>query len=390
MREAFIVAGMRTPVGKAPRGALRATRPDDLFATVARRLLERVPADRVDDVIVGCAMPEYEAGTNVARVASLLAGLPDSVPGVTVNRFCASGAQAIAMASERILAGGADLVLAGGTESMSLTRGGGSFVANPRLVHERPGAYLSMGLTAENVARAHKVSREDADQFAYRSHQRALEAAAQGRFADDGLVPIEVETVQVDGGGRPTRETRTFEADEGPRADTSLEALAKLKPVFHVKGTVTAGNSSQTSDGAAAVLVASGERARELGLTPRGRFVSYAVTGVAPELMGMGPVSAIPRALARAGLTLADIDLIELNEAFAAQALAVIREAGLDPDKVNVNGGAVALGHPLGATGAKLTVQLLGELRRRGGRYGLVTMCVGGGQGAALIVENLA
>ncbi|MFN8061611.1 MAG: acetyl-CoA C-acyltransferase [Vicinamibacterales bacterium] len=392
MADAYIVAGARTAVGKAPRGMLRATRPDDMGAAVVRDLLGRLPRvapDAIDDLIIGCAMPEFEAGTNVARIVGLRAGLPDSVPGVTVNRFCASGAQTIAMAAERILAGGADLVVAGGVESMSMTRGSGTFAANPALVAERPSVYLSMGLTAERVAERYRISREDADAFALRSHERALAAQRAGRFADDGIVPLDVESVQVAPDGRRHRTRVRFEVDEGPRADTSAEALAKLRPAFHVAGTVTAGNASQTSDGAAAVVMASADRARELGLTPMARFVTFAVSGVAPEEMGIGPVLAIPKALKRAGLTLGDIDLIELNEAFAAQALAVIREAGLDADRVNVNGGAIALGHPLGATGAKLVVQLLGELRRRQGRYGMVTMCVGGGQGAALILENL-
>lgn len=393
MREAVIVAGARTPVGKAPRGALRHVRPDDLGALVVRAAMARVPEvapELIDDVIFGNATPEFEAGTNVARIVGLLAGLPDSVPAVTVNRFCASGAQTIAMAADRIRSGGADVVLAGGTESMSLNRGGGSFSANPSLVDTRPGAYMSMGLTAENVARTFGVSREEADAFALRSHQRALEAQRQGWLAQDGIVPVEVETIDVDERGRRRRRVSTVEADEGPRADTSMAALAKLKPVFHVSGTVTAGNSSQTSDGAAAVLVMADSRARELGVKPLARIAAFAVAGVAPELMGIGPVAAIPKALKMAALSLDDIELIELNEAFAAQALAVIKQVGLNDARVNVNGGAVALGHPLGATGAKLVVQLLGELRRRSARYGMVTMCVGGGQGAALILENLA
>lgn len=387
MNEAVIVAGLRTAVGKAPRGSLRTTRPDDMAAEVIRALMAKVPElepKDVDDVIMGCATPEGESGMNVARIASLRAGLPDSVPAVTVNRFCSSGSQTIAMAAERIMAGMAEQIIAGGTESMSMVRGNNRFRPNPHLVEHRPDVFISMGLTAENVARKYNVPREAADAFAYRSHQRALEAQLAGRFADDGIVPLDVEIVE-------TGETRRFrfDADEGPRQDTTPEALAKLKPVFHAKGVVTAGNSSQTSDGAAAVLVMSRKRARELGLKPLARFVSYAVAGVAPEIMGMGPIAAVPKALARAGLKLSDMDLIELNEAFAAQALAVMRELGMDMDKVNVNGGAVALGHPLGASGAKLTVQILGEMRRRRSRYGLVTMCVGGGQGAATILENL-
>jgi acetyl-CoA acyltransferase len=392
MHEAVIVSALRTAVGKAPRGSLRTTRPDDMAADVIRALMAQTPqlaSEAVDDVILGCATPEGESGTNVARIASLRAGLPDSVAAVTVNRFCSSGSQTIAMAAERIMAGMADQIIAGGTESMSMVRGNNRFRPNPYLVEHRPDAYLSMGLTAENVARKYKVSREDADAFALRSHQRALAAQQAGRFADDGIVPLDVEITETDESGQPKTRRFTFDTDEGPRADTTLEALAKLKPAFHVKGVVTAGNSSQTSDGAAAVTVMSRARAEELGLKPLARFVSFAVGGVPPEIMGMGPVVAVPKALKRAGLTLADIDLIELNEAFAGQALAVMRELGLDESKVNVNGGAVALGHPLGASGAKLTVQLLGEMRRRGSRYGLVTMCVGGGQGAATIFENL-
>jgi len=392
MHEAVIVSALRTAVGKAPRGSLRTTRPDDMAADVIRALMAQTPQlapEAVDDVILGCATPEGESGTNVARIASLRAGLPDSVPAVTVNRFCSSGSQTIAMAAERIMAGMADQIIAGGTESMSLVRGNNRFRPNPYLVEHRPDAYLSMGLTAENVARKYKVSREDADAFALRSHQRAIAAQQAGKFADDGIVPLDVEITETDDSGQPKTRRFTFDTDEGPRADTTLEALGKLRPAFHVKGVVTAGNSSQTSDGAAAVTVMSRARAEELGLKPLARFVSFAVGGVPPEIMGMGPVVAVPKALKRAGLTLADIDLIELNEAFAGQALAVMRELGLDESKVNVNGGAVALGHPLGASGAKLTVQLLGEMRRRGSRYGLVTMCVGGGQGAATIFENL-
>jgi acetyl-CoA acyltransferase len=387
MHEAVIVAALRTAVGKAPRGTLRTTRPDDMAADVIRALLARNPQidpASIDDVILGCAAPEAESGMNVARIASLRAGLPDSVPAVTVNRFCSSGSQTIAQAAERIMAGMADAIIAGGTESMSLVRGNGRIRPNPYLVEHRPGTFLSMGLTAENVARKYNVSREDADAFSYRSHQRALAAQQAGRFADDGIVPLEVELVEESGTRR-----FTFDTDEGPRADTTPEALAKLKPAFHAKGVVTAGNSSQTSDGAAAVIVMSRARADELGLKPMARFVSFAVGGVPPEIMGMGPVVAVPKALQRAGLSLDDIDLIELNEAFAGQALAVMRELGMNGEKVNVNGGAVALGHPLGASGAKLTVQILGEMRRRGSRYGLVTMCVGGGQGAATVLENL-
>jgi acetyl-CoA acyltransferase len=388
MNEAVIVAGLRTAVGKAPRGTLRTTRPDDMAAEVFAALLRKTPGlapDAIDDVILGCAMPEAESGTNVARIASLRAGLPDSVPAVTVNRFCSSGSQTIAMAAERIMSGMAEQILAGGTESMSLVRGNGRFRPNPELIEHRPGVYLSMGLTAENVARKYSVSREDADAFSYRSHQKALAAQKDGRFADDGIVPLQVEMVEAS----ERRQRITFDTDEGPRADTTLEALAKLRPVFHAKGVVTAGNSSQTSDGAAAVIVMSRHRAQELGLKPLARFVSFAVGGVPPEIMGMGPVAAVPKALKIAGLKLDQIDLIELNEAFGAQALAVMRELGMNEERVNVNGGAIALGHPLGASGAKLTVQLIGEMRRRRSRYGMVTMCVGGGQGAATIFENL-
>jgi acetyl-CoA acyltransferase len=392
MREAVIVAGARTAVGKAPRGSLRTTRPDDMAAAVIEDLLRRVPAlppETIDDVILGCATPEGESGTNVARIASLRAGLPHEVPAVTVNRFCSSGSQTIAMAAASIMAGMAECVIAGGTESMSMLRGNTRFRPNPHLVEHRPGVYSSMGLTAENVARDYKVSREEADAFSYRSHRRALAALEEGRLRDDGIVPLEVEIKEVGGDGRVRQKRFTFDADEGPRPDTTPEGLAKLRPVFHARGTVTAGNSSQTSDGAAGVVVMSRERADELGVKPLARFVSYAVGGVAPEVMGMGPVVAVPKALKLAGLELKDIDLVELNEAFACQAIAVMRELGMDDERTNVNGGAVALGHPLGASGAKLTVQLLGEMRRRRSRYGLVTMCVGGGQGAATVFENL-
>jgi acetyl-CoA acyltransferase len=392
MREAVIVAGVRTAVGKAPRGSLRTVRPDDMAAAVIGDLLRRVPElppESIDDVIVGCATPEGEQGTNVARIASLRAGLPVKVPAVTVNRFCSSGSQTIAMAAASIMSGMAECVIAGGTESMSMLRGNTKFRPNPFLVEHHPGTYLSMGLTAENVARQYNITREEADAFSFRSHRRALSAQEAGLFADDGIVPLEVEVKEAGEGGRPRRRGLTFDRDEGPRADTTPEGLAKLRPVFHARGTVTAGNSSQTSDGAAGVVVMSRTRAAALGLKPLARFVSYAVGGVPPEVMGMGPVVAVPKALKLAGLRLEEIDLIELNEAFACQALAVMRELGMDDERVNVNGGAVALGHPLGASGAKLTVQLLGEMRRRRSRYGLVTMCVGGGQGAATVFENL-
>ena len=392
MKEAVIVASVRTAVGKAPRGTLRTTRPDDMAAAVIEDLLRRVPQlppGTIDDVIMGCATPEAESGANVARIAALRAGLPHSVPAVTVNRFCSSGSQTIAMAAERIMAGMAHCIIAGGTESMSMLRGNTKFRPNPYLVEHYPDVYLSMGLTAENVSRQYNVSRVEADAFSYRSHQRALAAQAAGRFNDDGIVPLAVEINEPGEKGSTTRKELTFDTDEGPRADTTPEVLAKLRAVFHVKGTVTAGNSSQTSDGAGGVVVMSRERADELGFKPLARFVSYAVGGVPPEIMGMGPVVAVPKALKLAGLTLDQIDLIELNEAFACQAIAVMRELGIDDERTNVNGGAVALGHPLGASGAKLTVQLLGEMRRRKSRYGMVTMCVGGGQGAATIFENL-
>src|ERR1044072_2876436 len=391
MKEAVIVAGVRTAVGKAPRGSLRTVRPDDMAAAVIEDLLKRVPAlspETIDDVILGCATPEGESGTNVARIAALRAGLPHAVPAVTVNRFCSSGSQTIAMAAERIMAGRGGCIIPGGTEGKSMLRGNTKFRPNPYLGEHRPGVYLSMGLTAENVARDYKVTREEADAFSYRSHQRALAAIKDGRLKDDGIVPLDVEINEVGEGGVKQRRV-TFDTDEGPRPDTTPEGLAKLRPVFHVKGSVTAGNSSQTSDGAAGVVVMSRERAEELGLKPLMRFVSYAVGGVPREIMGMGPVVAVPKALKLAGLKLDDIDLIELNEALACQAIAGMRELGMDDERVNVNGGAVAPGHPLGASGAKLTVQLMGEMRRRKSRYGLVTMCVGGGQGAATIFENL-
>jgi acetyl-CoA acyltransferase len=386
MPEAVIVDCLRTAVGKAPRGALRNTRPDDLGAVAVRALLEKYPqaAAEVEDVIMGCAMPEGEAGNNMARQIGLMAGLPDTVPGMTINRFCSSGLQAIALAADRIRAGSADVMIAGGAESMSMTPWGGLKPApNPRIVETQPWVYLSMGLTAERLQKKYGISREDADAFALRSHKNAAAAQAAGKF-DDEIVPVFVETVTP-----ATKETVMFARDEGPRTDTTLDALAKLKPVFHSNGTVTSGNSSQTSDGAAAALVMSDKRARELGLKPKARFVSFATAGVAPEIMGIGPVVAIPKALEKAGLKLDDIGVIELNEAFAVQALAVIREAGLDIERVNVNGGAIALGHPLGCTGAKLTASILREMERRGERFGMVTMCVGGGQGAAGILERL-
>ena len=391
MQEAVIIDCLRTPVGKAPKGTLRNTRPDDLAALVFQALLKKypqVPVDEIDDVILGCANPEAESGMNVARIAALRAGLPDSVPGVTINRFCSSGLQAIAMAADRIRSGGAQIIIAGGAESLSLLPMSGNKVApNPYMVDHHPEIYMGMGLTAEQVTRQYGVSREDADQFAYRSHQNALRAQAAGNF-DEELVPVEVETTTLVNGKPQTRKL-IFAKDEGPRADTSVEALAKLRPVFQADGAVTAGNSSQTSDGAAAAIVMSEKKAKALGLKPRLRYVSFAVGGVPPEIMGVGPVVAIPKALTLANLKIADIDVIELNEAFACQALAVIRRVGLDPDRVNVNGGAIALGHPLGCTGAKLTATILREIERRKSRYGMVTMCVGGGQGAAGIFESM-
>ena len=389
--EAVLIDCLRTPVGKAPRGALREIRPDELAAAVIRALLARhpeLPPEEIDDVILGCAMPEAEAGMNIARIAALRAGVPDIVPAMTINRFCASGLESIALAAARIRAGAAQAVIAGGTESMSLVpMFGHRFAPNPYLVDHYPEVYLSMGLTAENLRKRYGISREEQDAFALRSHQRATEAQRAGAFKEE-IVPVEVCSRGVVDGKAATAKT-VVDRDEGPREDTSLEALAKLKPVFDARGTVTAGNASQMSDGAAAALVMSEQHARELGLKPLARLVSYAVAGVPPEIMGIGPVVAIPKAVALAGLKLEEIGLIELNEAFAVQALAVIRLAGLDPERVNVHGGAIALGHPLGCTGAKLTATLLNAMRRRGVRYGLCTMCVGGGQGAAAIFERL-
>ena len=391
MQDAVIIDCLRTAVGKSGRGTLRNYRPDDMAADVIRALCAkypRMPTEEIDDVILGCATPEAESGANVARVAALRAGLPDMVPGVTINRFCSSGLQSIAMAAERIRSGGADIIIAGGTESMSLLPMAGHKPApNPYLAEHYPEVYISMGLTAERVQNKYGVSREDQDAFSYRSHQNALKAQADGKF-DDEIVPLEVETTSFEDGKTVTR-TTIFKKDEGPRADTSIEALAKLRPVFHAKGSVTAGNSSQTSDGAAAAIVMSAKRAESLGLKPKARFVSFAVGGVPPELMGIGPVVAIPKALAMAGLKIGDIGLVELNEAFAVQALAVQRNIGIDMNTLNVNGGAVALGHPLGCTGAKLTATILREMHRRSVRYGMVTMCIGGGQGAAGIFERL-
>ncbi len=398
MAEAVLVSAVRTPVGRAPKGALATTRPDDLAALVVGKALERIEGlslegldkAEVDDVILGCAQPEGEQGWDVARWAILRAGLPVEVPGATVNRLCASGLEAIALADQRIRSGGMRTVVAGGVESMSLLPFGGLKPSpNPWMAEHYPASLLTMGLTAERVARHYNISREDQDAFALASHRKALTAQAAGKFADE-LVPVTVSSaVPGKKAGKPVVTETVFAADEGPRADTSAEALAKLKPAFHAAGTVTAGNSSQTSDGAAACVLMEAGRAKELGAKPLARLVAYAVTGCLPEEMGIGPVTAIPKALRLAGLKLEDIELIELNEAFAAQSLAVIRALGIDPERVNVNGGAIALGHPLGCTGAKLTATLLGEMERRQAHYGMVTMCVGGGMGAAGIFERL-
>jgi len=391
MHEVVIVSSVRTPVGRAFKGTLRATRPDELAAIAIKGALERVPQidpKEIEDVIIGCATPEAEQGTNVARIASLRAGLPVEVSAMTINRFCSSGLQAIAMAAERIMSGGAEIIVAGGTESMSMIpMGGHKMSPNPWLVDHYPDAYLTMGLTAERVAQRLGITRQAADEFSLRSHRNALAAIQAGKF-DDETVPVPV-SFTTPNGSKPKRQEIIFKIDEGPRADTSLDALLALKPVFHAKGTVTAGNSSQTSDGAAAAVVMSAERAKALSLQPLVRYVSFATAGYKPEEMGLGPVYAIPKALRLAGLKLSDIDVIELNEAFGAQALGVIKEAGLDLEKVNPNGGAIALGHPLGCTGAKLTASIIREMKRRGSHYGMVTMCVGGGMGAAGIFENL-
>jgi acetyl-CoA acyltransferase len=400
MREAVIVSSVRTAVGKAPRGALRTTRPDDLAAVAIREAVSRAKGldpKEIEDVIIGCAMPEAEQGMNVARIASLRAGLPVDCSAMTINRFCSSGLQSIALAAERIMSGQGEVAVAGGAESMSMVPMGGNKISpNPWLMDNYPDAYLGMGLTAENLAKKYGITREQADEFSLTSHKKALAAIAEGKFKDE-IVPVEVSyTVLENGangssnGSKPKTIKAKFDTDEGPRADTSMEALGKLKPAFHTHGIVTAGNSSQTSDGAAAALVMSAERARQMGIKPMARFLAYATAGCPPEEMGVGPVFAIPKALKIAGLKLEQIDVIELNEAFATQALSVIQQAGLDPAKVNVNGGAIALGHPLGCTGAKLTATILRELERRNARYGLVTMCVGGGMGAAGILERVA
>ncbi len=393
MKDAVIVSAVRTAVGKAPKGTLRFTRPDETGAAVIKEALKRaagVQASDVEDVIMGCAMPEAEQGMNVARAAAIRAGLPVETSAMTINRFCSSGLQSIAIAADRIRTGGADVIVAGGLETMSMIPMGGHIIRpNPYLVEHYPDFYLNMGLATENVARKYEVTREQQDEFAARSHERAAAAQDAGKFADE-IVPLNVTLEELNAKGRKQKREVTFDQDEGVRRDTSVEGLAKLRAAFHVKGTITAGNASQMSDGAAAVVIMSDERAKELGLKAMARFVAYATAGCPPEEMGIGPVFAIPKALRIAGLTLEQIDVIELNEAFAAQSLAVIKTLGLDPDKVNVNGGAIALGHPLGCTGAKLTATALRELERRNGRYAMVTMCVGGGMGAAGIFERIA
>jgi acetyl-CoA acyltransferase len=403
MPEAVIVSAVRTPVGRAYKGSLRATRPDDLAALAIKEALARVPgldAKEIDDVILGCAMPEGEQGMNVARIAALRAGLPVETSAMTINRFCSSGLQAIALAAERIRAGSAEVIVAGGTESMSMVPMGGNKISpNPWLVDHYPDAYINMGLGTENIARKFGITREQADQFSASSHKKALAAIAAGNFKDE-TIPVEVKITALPNGNgaspkaksapKPATQTFVFATDELPRADTSLDILAKLKPAFHAKGTVTAGNSSPMSDGAAATVIMSDARAKSLGLKPFARFVAYATAGVLPEEFGIGPVHAIPRALKLAGLSLNDMAVIELNEAFAAQSLSVIQQAKLDATRVNPNGGAIALGHPLGCTGAKLTATLIRELQRKNARYGMVTMCIGGGMGAAGIFERLA
>jgi acetyl-CoA acyltransferase len=400
MREAVIVSAVRTAVGKASKGALRTTRPDDLGAVVIKEAIARaggLDPKEVEDVVLGCAMPEAEQGMNVARISSLRAGLPVESSAMTINRFCSSGLQSIAIAAQRIMAGQGEAAVAGGTESMTMVPMGGNKVSpNPWLMDNYPDAYLGMGLTAENLAKKYGITREQADTFSYESHQKALAAIAAGKFKDE-IVPVDVSYSVLEAGAngspngsRPKTVKAKFDTDEGPRADTSVEVLGKLKPVFHARGVVTAGNSSQMSDGAAAAVVMSAEKARALGLKPLARFLAFATAGCPPEEMGIGPVFAIPKALKIAGLTLDQIDVIELNEAFATQALSVIKLAGIDPAKVNPNGGAIALGHPLGCTGAKLTASILRELERRNARYGMVTMCVGGGMGAAGIFERLS
>ncbi len=392
MQEAVIVSAVRTAVGKAKKGTLRDMRPEDMAAVVLKEVVNRAPGvtpEMIEDVLMGCAMPEGPQGLNIARLAVFRAGFPYTVPAATINRFCSSGLQTIAMAAERIMAGFADIIIAGGVESMSMVpMTGVQFRPNPWLAEHYPEAYISMGHTAERVAEKYGISREDQDAFALRSHQRAIAAIDAGKFKEE-IVPLEVKKKVLHPDGTVEEKTIIFDTDEGPRRDTSMEALARLKPVFKEGGTVTAGNSSQMNDGAAAVLVMSRKKAEELGLKPIARFVGFAVAGVPPDIMGIGPIEAVPKVMKKTGLSIDDMDLIELNEAFASQSLAVIRTLGFDLEKTNVNGGAIALGHPLGCTGAKLTVQILHELKRRGGRYGLVTMCIGGGMGAAGIFEML-
>jgi acetyl-CoA acyltransferase len=391
MAKAYIVSAVRTAVGRAYRGSLKDTRPDDLGTIAVRGAIERVrnlEPGRVDDVILGCAMPEGEQGMNVARICALKAGLPDSVPAMTINRFCSSGLQAIAMAAERIMAGFADIIVAGGTESMTMVPMGGNKPSfNPEIVEERPEVFMPMGLTAEQVVRKFQVTRDDQDVFAFHSHRKALDAIREGKFRDE-IVPVATTVYDAKDGGRPVPREIVFEVDEGPRADTTIEALAKLKPAFDPKGTVTAGNASQMSDGAAAAVVVSEKALKALGVEPLARFLGFAVAGVAPEIMGIGPVEAVPKLLKKLRIKLTRVDLVELNEAFAAQSLPVIRKLGMDADRVNVNGGAIALGHPLGCTGAKLTATLLHEMKRREAKLGLVTMCIGGGMGAAGLFER--
>jgi acetyl-CoA acyltransferase len=380
LHEAVIVASKRSAVGKAPRGTLRNTRPDDMGAAVLRATMASVKGlepSMIEDIAIGCAMPEAEQGLNVGRMIGIGAGCPDQTAAWTINRFCSSGLQTVAAIAERVMVGAIEVGVGGGIESMSMVpMGGNKPRISPKMLADRPEVYVSMGITAENVARKYGISRADQDAFALESHKRAVAAISEGRFKDE-IVPV------------TTLEGKQFDTDEGPRADTTLEALAGLRPVFHVNGTVTAGNASQTSDGVAMTIVMSAKRAKEIGATPLARFVGFAVAGVPPEIMGIGPVAAIPKVLEQCGLKLEDIDLFELNEAFASQSLAVVRELGIDPAKVNVNGGAIALGHPLGCTGAKLTATVISELRRRKGRYGMVTMCIGGGMGAAGIFEAL-
>jgi acetyl-CoA acyltransferase len=391
MAKAYIISAVRTAVGRAYRGSLKDTRPDDLGTIAVRGAIGRIAnldPKQVDDVILGCAMPEGEQGMNVARICALKAGLPDSVPGMTINRFCSSGLQSIALAAERIMVGAADIIVAGGTESMTMVPMGGNKPSfNPEIVEERPEVFMPMGLTAEQVAVKYRVTRDDQDVFAFHSHRKALAAIKEGKFREE-IVPVPTTVYDARDGGKPVPREIVFEVDEGPRADTTIEALAKLTPAFDPKGTVTAGNASQMSDGAAAAVVVSEKALKGLRAEPLARFLGFAVAGVPPEIMGIGPVAAVPKLLRRLRIKLTRIDLVELNEAFAAQSLPVIRELGLDPDRVNVNGGAIALGHPLGCTGAKLTASLLYEMKRRESKLGLVTMCIGGGMGAAGLFER--